>query len=282
MEENLEQETPAAEVTEEPVDDMGGDLIDDESTEPAEDADSGLHGEDDATDEHTKKGGVQKRIDKLTADKYAERQAREEEAAARKAAEERAAQLQARLEEIEAMRPAPKKETPGKPKVDDFEDYDDFVEALTDWKANATIEQRLAAQQQQSVEAQRRMVLEAKLEIGRGKYKDFDKVVRSENVPFTNEILDVAASADNTADILYALAKHPSEVARLASLSPISMAVAIGKIDAKMSNRSPMTKAPAPINPISGGGGKTPSVYDDDISYEEYVRMRRESEKNRR
>lgn len=271
-------------------------------TESDEGAESAPHGEETAEGEAAKpkgSGKIQKRFDKLTAEKY---EAKKEAEEARKRAEE----LQRKLEEIEAMGTlaTPTQEgdgdnTPPKmPKEEDFEDYSDYVKAAAMWsqemaeyKAQQIARQSIEEYHRANMEYKRQQVLNAKLEYGRQKYGDeFDKEVRDPNKSYiSQQLVDAALTANHTADILFHLAKNPTLGMRIASMSPQAMAVEIGKLDVQLQLQDqqrqpddatpkketpPVSNAPDPISPLSGGKAQAPNIYAEDLSYDEYRRMR--------
>jgi hypothetical protein len=62
--------------------------------------------------------------------------------------------------------------------------------------------------------------------------------------------------AENGPAIAYYLAKNPAESHRIASLSPVAQAAAIGRLEGKVTVPTPRTtQAPPPVKTASGGTG---------------------------
>ncbi len=191
-------------------------------------------------------------------------------------------------------------ESKGKPEVmaepveDDFESYSDYNKALIKHaidnqeagkaEARAEVKQEEEKQGDMLPEAIGNAVDDVLLD-GAEKFDDFDTVVRNPDVNFTNEILGEIVEADAPDDLLYYLAKNPSEVDRLNDLNPKAMAREIAKMEVQLESgkisfesnsglektisetdtkseteenhkkavtNKRITKAPEPITPIDG------------------------------
>lgn len=208
-----------------------------------------------------KPDGVQKRINELTAKA--------------RAAERRAEILERELE-ARQRQPEPAKQEPdapqGKPTIDQFQSYDEYVEALTDWKTDqklAAREQAAEAKKTQSTQQAEHQALyerhQQQVTDGRGKYSDFDeKVMDNPDLPITPSMVKALAESDAGADIAYYLADHLEEAADIASMSPTRQAIALGRIEAKLASKPPaktVSAAPAPVGSQLNGGA-SPSKAD--------------------
>ncbi len=196
-----------------------------------------------------RKSKLQERIDNLVRDKHdSAREAQE----AKKQVED----LQKRLEAIEKgekkpaakadadlVEPAaPAKAAPavGKPKQDDFDTYDDYVEALTDWKTD----QKLAAREEAAKKAdEERQVQTAaaqeldkrKSSIARAaeKYPDWhEKVAAAQNVPFNQQMGLYAGESEVGPELIYYLATHADKCAEIAALPPAKALLEMAKLEA--------------------------------------------------
>lgn len=190
-----------------------------------------------------KKNATQARIDELTKAKH---EAAREAAYWRGLAEARAAK--------ETTPEAPQ----GKPTADQFNDYAEFVEALTEWKAtekvNAALSQR-DAKQQEAVKADswQQRAAAAKAEL-----PDFDSVLANSTAPMSQAMAEVIKESDLGPKVAYHLAQNPDVAARLSGLSPTQAAREIGRIEASLSAPKPVpekrtTSAPTPPTPIGSG-----------------------------
>ena len=237
-------------------------------------------GEDPEPDERPKrKGGFQRKIEAL------ERERDQERWYAQKRIEDLQAQLAGQRKPAgETRQPDAPKE---RPTLEQFQDYDEYVEALADWKTEQKIEQRereLARQAREwhAQEQQRQLMSGWQQRIGefRSTAGDFDDVLAAvEHIEIPPEIQRALIEYDNGPQLAYALAKEPKELARIARIeSPRAALRELGKFEARMSAqaapaRPPVSRAPEPIRPV-GGGAATSSKPVDQMSYQEYKAYR--------
>lgn len=91
--------------------------------------------------------------------------------------------------------------------------------------------------------------------IGEAKYPDFDDAVNNFAMlgempkPFLEGI--AALGRDDGARVYYELGKNPDEAARIFKLPPVRMAVELAKLSAVQPKVAAVSKAPAPIEPIT-------------------------------
>lgn len=210
------------------------------------------------TEEKPKVDPVQKRIDKLTREKY-----------------DYARQLEKALDVIERLKPVeqPKSE----PKVESpvrtqFASDDEYARAVIRHEAKTEAERLFNEYKQQSQveqarsEQQTRLAsFEAELKRASEKYDDFDDVVRNPANGFFNGALLEALQDMGTAgaEIAYKLGQNPSEGWRLFNLKPWQLSLALSKLE----EGPQMSSAPKPIKPLSGqnasGQSSDPSDKDD-------------------
>lgn len=195
-----------------------------------------------------------------------------------------------------------KSETPKaaeKPKPEDFQTWDDYNEALTDWKVDQKLAKRdedsrtaektenFKKSQKTKAERYEQGVAEVKEMDG---YEDFDEVIEDYDGPLTIGMQQALLDSEIGPQVAYYLAKNPKEAEKLSKMSLIELNKAIGRIEAKIeksSNDDPgegdedegkakkaakTTKSPPPISPVkaSAKSKKDP----DDQSYEEYLQER--------
>jgi len=193
----------------------------------------------------THEDGVQKRINKITADKYAEKR--------------RADELQRKLDEMtEQPKPVDLKAAP---KLEDFDfDQDAYNTALIDHKVEQRVSEAVkavASTQSDSViaaeakEAQKgfndRIVAMAKT--------DFDVVAN--NVPLLPEgVADALVRSENGAELIYHLGNHLDLADKIANMSPQAAMMELGRISVTMSAQPDvkLSAAPDPIEPLNSGG----------------------------
>lgn len=194
-----------------------------------------------------------------------ETQPETEEEKPKKPGSRRAREKAARLEaENEALRAALANQKPqeqakpnpvvndGRPKAEDFESFEDFQEALTDWKVNKALETRDAearARQQQEIVAK-------KVKIGREKYEDFDDDLADIMPLAANHPVGMAITeSDHTEDLIHYFAENIEDLERIRALSPTGIGREIAKLEAKFVKPSqpnkPTSQAPPPVKPIA-------------------------------
>lgn len=184
----------------------------------------------------------------------------------------------------QAAQPEPEALPPGfptKPTIDQFDDYDQYVEALGEWSAEKTIAKReYAASRKQHEQAQQtvRETYSKRVEAAKVKYADWDEVVALSDVAVTNTTLDAILESEQGPDISYFLLTNPAEAARLRGLSQIQQIKEIAKLETKFAGATApvkrVTQAPAPINAI---GGSDKGILDmDKLEGEEWAKAERE------
>ena len=201
-------------------------------------------------DEHRVPKGVQKRIDRLTQEKYRLR-----------------AELDfLRSQQPQQAQPAQQAQQPSQaPKLEQYNSIEEYLDALADHKASQKFDH--LAKEREAKESQTRQQQEvAKLhesytkqtEQARQAYGDFDDVVQDPDLPISQAMAEAIMRSTNGADVAYYLGKNPDQAARIASLDPFSAAVEIGRIAATVVRPQPRkaSSAPPPIQPV--GARATP------------------------
>jgi len=196
-------------------------------------------------------------------------------------AERRAEAAEMELEALKRKQELAKSTEIGeKPKVDDFETEEEYLEALADYKINkkyAELEAKKAEQLEAKVAKERKIIERRKQEklqesFGKAakKYKDFNETVK--DVFISNAMAEVLAIIPNAGDVAYYLGKNPDITEDIASMPTVETVLAIQEISSKVKPKK-TSKAPAPINPIKTQGGniKTP----EHMTMKEYIEFRR-------
>lgn len=192
-----------------------------------------------------------------------------------------------------------------KPKQEDFTDYNEFVETLSDWKAEIKAvetttrllgqdrqqnEARARENAHQRIEGQRRELWGQTSEAARNEHVDFDEVMEEADLPaFSDQVSDAILMTGIGGEVSYQLAKT-TEGQRILNLpSDTLKIVEIGKLAASLQKpngrpapvvRKPnISNAPEPIKPMGGTGSKTVKDYayysSDQCSPAEYEEARR-------
>lgn len=226
---------------------------------------------------------VQPRIDELT------RKAGE---AAREAAYWKGrAEAREAKEAADAAAAAPKK-----PVVGDFEDYGEFVEALTDWKADEKIKANNEANKQES--AKERAARESRERwtersaAARTVHPDFDEVLTAaSDVRLADHVTEALDESEHSGRLLYQIAKDPSIADRLNAMTPRQAALELGRLEAKLEPVSAepdpevvpvekpapapvrkTTSAPPPVKPIAKGAATNTPL--EKLGMDDYVKRR--------
>ena len=224
-------------------------------------------------DEHRVPKGVQKRIDRLTQEKYRLR-----------------AELDfLRSQQPQQAQPAQQAQQPSQaPKLEQYNSIEEYLDALADHKASQKFDH--LAKEREAKESQTRQQREvAKLhesytkqtEQARQAYGDFDDVVQDPDLPISQAMAEAIMRSTNGADVAYYLGKNPDQAARIASLDPFSAAVEIGRIAATVVRPQPRktSNAPPPIQPV--GARATPVTDPDKMSTEDWLKWRNDQLKKR-
>ena len=217
-------------------------------------------------DEHRVPKGVQKRIDRLTQEKYRLR-----------------AELDfLRSQQPQQAQPAQQAQQPSQaPKLEQYNSIEEYLDALADHKASQKFDH--LAKEREAKESQTRQQQEAaklhesytkQTEQARQAYGDFDDVVQDPDLPISQAMAEAIMRSTNGADVAYYLGKNPDQAARIASLDPFSAAVEIGRIAATVVRPQPRktSNAPPPIQPV--GARATPVTDPDKMSADEWIKWR--------
>lgn len=263
-----------------------------EASEEDEGEEGTQEGNADPAQKPRKKGGFQKRIEKLN-----KRVSASEERAIR--AEERA-----RLLEEQASKGLKTQETkqletkvepvPGEPKADDFENHGEYVKALSKWTLKQERETESKRQFQKQVqEAGEKLKVSHHQRVAEAikTHADYDEVVAElAELEVPGPLVGMIYAHENSGELTYHLAKNPDEFKRICGLDPVSAARALGKFEAKHlpdpAEKAPAkevktTKTPDPISTVRAGGG-TSTVKDlSKLSFADFKRERERAEKAR-
>jgi len=221
-----------------------------------------------------KEKGVQKRIDELTRKRReAEREAEYWKA---KAIGKEGA-TEPRREDTTTI---PASQT-GKPTADQYDNYEDFLEALSDWKTDQKIAQREFTARQQREQEERQKALQthtSRVEKAKEVYEDFEEVLDdARDITMPDETLLTIIESEHSADIVYHLAKNRALALKIAAMSPKRQLIEIGKLEERLEKAEKpvkrITKAPEPVKAVGGKGTVTKSP--EDMSDDEWLKAER-------
>lgn len=250
---------------------------DDVEAEPPEDA---ATSDRDGAPGKPKNKGVGKRINELTKEKHdalRERDYWREQAMA--------TQKGGQPAPTDAPQAQAAEQDNGEPRIEDFEfDVTKFNRAHYQWLRDQDRRQEQASQRLTTLR-DRESAFEAE-------HPDYRERVYSPTVPITQGMAEAMLGTDNAPAVAYHLATHLDEAAAIAALSPIQQAIAIGRIDARLSAppapaapSAPLpkktTNAPPPPKTVSGAGQPTVTVDDPNISSAQRIALWRQQRANR-
>lgn len=176
-----------------------------------------------------------------------------------------------------------------KPTPDKYPDYNEYLEALADYKAEAKVNDVLKKRDNEAKESKARETLETKRlafedqkEVLRESKPDLDEVFEAYNDKnITNALGAAILDSDEAVAVAYELAKDPKEFDRLNSntIGIIAINKAIAKIEARLEKSEIVpkaavtTKAPPPITPVKKSSSSN-TGYSEDDSFETYKAKR--------
>lgn len=242
-------------------------------------------------DRGTKRNRAQDRIDELTRDNYTLRRHIDSSASETKSLRDELAEIRNLLRSgTGAQTPAgtPKSEGAApaeadvaekpKPVQSDFPDYDDFVEALTDWKTEKAVKRAVEASKETvtKVEQERRQAevedaifrqYDQKLNDARGRYEDFDQVLQAgASLPVSPPMREAILTSDLAGDVMYFLNRRADICQRLANMPATQAVREIGRIEQAIlstSTRRQPADAPAgepAARPAATAGAARPAT----------------------
>ena len=231
--------------------------------------------------------------------------------AANRVAEERELRLaaEARLAELEAQvkGTTPAAPTDEKPTPEQYQTYEEFVEALTDWKTEKKILQLQERDRQASAADTQGRRLEAQMDAYRERTQavietDPEALERidpelqqlrptfmlapNETPGPENDVAQAIFESEHSMALMLHLSAHPEEMVRLGGL-PDSFAVAraMGALEAKVTaapgprlvpppaEAAPVSKAKPPVKPLSGSAQHAEEDVSDDMDFDDHMRI---------
>lgn len=231
-----------------------------DSTAEAADEPTGAESDAEASEDAAsgKKGGFQRKIDKLV---------------------EENEKLKRQLQTVVGV-PNTNGAPAEKPKVDNFDDYDSYLEALAEWHLDNKTRQQVSELREHLV----RQEQETQLATFKAKSSEFHKenpdyldVLKSvDDIEVPPAVQQMLLAVDNGPALMYELAKNRDTFAKMVKLPAMSVAIQIGALSAELKQRKstpPVTRAAAPLKPLgtsSPSTGKSP----EDMTMAEYKAWR--------
>lgn len=213
---------------------------------------------------------VQKRINKLTKEKYE--------------LLKRAETAEAKVKQsFEAPTPTAIIEKPNREKYETVEEYD---EALVNYQVDQRLQKQKVEDTKVKFEADKKKSeedvkvekkrrddsYELKATDIRKKHEDFNAVAHASDVPYSNFMQHLVLTSDIGPELAYYFGNNRDEAMRVAKLEkPDDVIEAIGEIETKLAlepEKKKITNAPPPINPV--GGSEVVEIDLENASYEDF------------
>lgn len=230
-----------------------------------------------ARSERTQRG-IQRRIDELTADKHAERQAAED---LRRQNAELIAALQGRNPQARAQGADPNAE----PQKADYDDWEKYNRAVARWEAQQValaVNERVQRQNNEQAQAWLRNQRESQLtQEFQGKQAEFAKVRPDyhEKMAAASDVMiseslggAIRAMPDGPAVALF-MAENPQVAESLNAVDPVMQGYVLGKISSHIST-SQVSNAPRPGKPVGGSGSTSDAPPADAAAYARWAAKR--------
>ncbi len=186
------------------------------------------------TEQANKGKGWQKRVDRLTRRNYEQDQRIERLLESQE-------QLISRLAGKSAAPEAKAPVVAEKPTPDKFATYEEYVEALADYKAEQKIDAKLAShkerQEKSSEQQQLKETFDAynhRVAEAQSRYDDFDEVVGRSDIQVPQAVQMAVIELDNGPDVAYYLGQHPEICEELCAKRPMAAVAMLGRIAATL------------------------------------------------
>lgn len=273
------------EPTDKPVDEPTDEVIEDE----AEGEEEEIEEDDEDTEvleakkdeiKPKKKGGFQKKIGKLEQEKEYWRQ------------EALRAQSQKQTPETKVDT---KPELSTKPNPDNYKTVSEYDDAVFDWKYEQKRSREIAKEREDAVKSEVQTKIskhDERVEEFKKSHEDFREsweeaveMVGAQNLSLT--VREAIINSESGPALMYELANDPKEFKRICQLTPISAAMALGKIEARIkpsttSENKQKKTVPKPITPVRTKGTKiSRDISDPNLSQRDYEKLRNEQIRQR-
>lgn len=258
--------------------------------EPEEDEDPGEEPAQEEAAQPKHKGGFQRKIEKLTRElEYVARRNQELEYHLKYNGN-------GRPHEPPQQQQQQQQQPAGPPKQEGYETYEQYIDALTDWKLEQALAKRSAIEQRERQQQAQQQVLDGwHQRVGQFKTinTDFDDALEAVSHIAIPPVLGHALmSSEEGPRLAYELARQPEMLDAITRLEPLAQLRALGKFEAGLAAaavpvqaappRRQVSQAPEPIRPVGQGASRTSTVPLDQMDYQSYKRERERQIKARR
>lgn len=209
---------------------------------------------------------------------------------AREKAERTAAELKAKYE-------PPKSDDIGpEPLPSQFTNVEEYAKAIKEWTADATRVEDAKVRREETAKSERERTVKAWNEREAAivtEIPDYQAIVSVSEVRVSNELRDAIMESDVGPKLRYHLATHPEVAESLAAMTVGRMLREVGKLELSLGSAdkpqtksatepvkvAEISKAPAPITPLSGGGAAVTRLSGSDevpknMSYDQWKKLR--------
>ena len=182
------------------------------------------------------------------------------------------------------------KEANGRPAVDSFDTYEEYIDALTDWKVDQkhkeTTEKQKLDRAKQTYAEQLNTFQERVADYAAENDEFEDAIYNVDDVTMSPGLQESLLVSDFAPEVMFEIAKDRESYIALNKKNPIAIAREIGKIEARiaLSKESDKTEessskkvrkaAPKPISPIGASKTQVSNKKPEDMSYQEYKKWR--------
>ena len=180
--------------------------------------------------------------------------------------------------ERDALRKPEVRVAEGGPDPSQFTDIKEYEKAVRLHERDVAVREFQQQQQLKQSQTRQQALVEgwnSAAEKGAEKYEDFDTVVG--DLKPTSPWAIAIMQSENAADVAYHLGTNMKEAQRIIALNPVAQIYEIGKLSAKLLSTppvpKPVSKAPAPITPVSGTA-QTETGLADGMPFEKFLKVR--------
>lgn len=184
----------------------------------------------------------------------------------------------------------PKVQPSGKPTIDQYDNYDDYIDALTDWKVDQKLTTTQAKTEEEKAKAtyqEKKQALEDALTEASEEDPDILEYYHDTTLPLSPVMAEVFLNADPALQVKYIkwAGENRKEAARISKMSPIAAIKELGKIEDRLLNPTKVepkkvSQAPEPISTVKPKGAIT-NALDDDADISEFIKARNKQSRGR-
>ena len=183
-----------------------------------------------------------------------------------------------RLEERLAQHQPARQAEDNEPKLENFDNFDDYVTAKANFVADRRFDAKIAEALQRTAQERAnsaQMETEAtwNRRVAESGISDFDDVISSSSVPMTQAMQQMILESKVGPKVAYHLATNPEEATRIAGLTPIGAVRALTLIEEGFKKPVAVTKATPPITPVGSRSTSIKSLVDVK-DYDEFSKRR--------